>query len=102
MQLFYNRGTLLLRLQVVYSVNADLSGAATAKGTSDTYGAEDLCGPPANITSQSQFRSVGFLHTAVMTGLQPATQYYYRYGNDEDGWSKTAFFTSRPAQVRAT
>jgi hypothetical protein len=35
-----------------------------------------------------------------MTGLQPATTYFYRYGNDVDGWSGVSSFVSRSLAVR--
>jgi hypothetical protein len=31
-----------------------------------------------------------------MKGLQPGKQYFYQYGNDEDGWSAISSFQSRP------
>ena len=35
----------------------------------------------------------------VLSGLLPSTMYYYRYGNDADGWSDVKSFMSRPQQV---
>eukprot|EP00959_Pyramimonas_sp_CCMP1952_P109706 2294734-Pyramimonas_sp.AAC.1 len=40
--------------------------------------AEDMCDAPANIRSAMLFRDPGFLHTAVVPGLNPRTLYYYK------------------------
>jgi hypothetical protein len=32
----------------------------------------------------------------VLTGLTPATRYFYRYGSDADGWSAEASFVTAP------
>lgn len=38
---------------------------------------------------------VGQIHRATMTGLKPATKYYYQVGNqDKHGWSETYYFTT--------
>lgn len=39
----------------------------------------------------------GFIHSVLLTNLQPATIYYYQYGNDADGWSVERSFVSRPS-----
>ena len=53
-----------------------------------TYGAEDLCGPPANVAGAQNFIDPGFIYDAVMTGLKPGRRYYYRVGCQDapDGW----------------
>ncbi|GAB9466860.1 Calcineurin-like phosphoesterase [Globisporangium polare] len=67
-----------------------------AEGSSTTYKASDMCHAPATTTSQQFFRDPGFMHTVVMTRLQPDEVYYYQYGNDQDGWSHTRSFRSKP------
>ncbi|XP_042479445.1 probable inactive purple acid phosphatase 27 isoform X2 [Macadamia integrifolia] len=39
----------------------------------------------------------GYIHSAVMTGLQPSTSYSYRYGSDSVGWSDKIQFRTPPA-----
>ncbi|KAM7512382.1 hypothetical protein LguiB_011257 [Lonicera macranthoides] len=39
----------------------------------------------------------GFIHTAVMTGLQPSTKFSYRYGSDSAGWSEKIEFRTPPS-----
>ena len=48
----------------------------------------------ALMIGQEWFRSPGFIHSVVLSGLQPATAYFYQCGNDEDGWSQVFQFTS--------
>ena len=50
-----------------------------APGDSSTYTAADLCGAPANT---SGWMDPGWLHGAVMAGLQPSTRYWYQYGDE--------------------
>lgn len=57
---------------------------STAVGTSTTYKASDLCG------GQDQklgFFDPGTLQSATMTGLTPATRYWYRVGDGGALWS---------------
>jgi hypothetical protein len=54
----------------------------TALGDSSTYTAADLCGAPANT---SGWMDPGWLHGAVMEGLQPGTRYWYQYGDEVCG-----------------
>jgi len=56
-----------------------LNGMAT--GTSHTYAADDMCGPPANVTGARNFRDPGQIHDVLITGLVPQTTYYYQYGD---------------------
>ncbi|OMO75885.1 hypothetical protein COLO4_25840 [Corchorus olitorius] len=39
----------------------------------------------------------GYIHTAVMTGLQPSSTFYYQYGSDQVGWSDKIEFRTPPA-----
>ncbi|RYG52350.1 hypothetical protein EON67_01410 [archaeon] len=45
---------------------------------------------------------VGQIHTAVMIGLQPGTQYTYRVGDALRGWSAATTFNTLPANVGST
>lgn len=53
-----------------------------------TYGAEDLCGPPANLERAQNFMDPGYIYDALLTGLEPGRRYYYRVGCQDapDGW----------------
>ncbi|DAZ94411.1 TPA: LOW QUALITY PROTEIN: hypothetical protein N0F65_003440 [Lagenidium giganteum] len=68
-------------------------------GNSTTYEARDMCHAPANQTAQRLFRDPGFMHTVIMSSLQPERRYFYQYGNDEDGWSQIQSFVSPPART---
>ncbi|KAK4419782.1 putative inactive purple acid phosphatase 27 [Sesamum alatum] len=39
----------------------------------------------------------GYIHSAVMTGLNPSTTYSYKYGSDSVGWSDEVTFRTPPA-----
>lgn len=54
-----------------------------ANATTTTITAAELCGTPANSTG---YISPGAIHTGVMSGLQPSTVYYYRYGDASKGF----------------
>jgi hypothetical protein len=56
--------------------------------TSYTYTAADMCGAPANSTG---YRSIGWIHTAVMTGLVPGSRYNYTVGDDSEMTPLTTF-----------
>ena len=60
-----------------------------------TYTADQVCNYPANTTSQSYWRFPGYFHHVLLQGLETHTRYYYRYGNDVDGWSDERSFVSR-------
>ncbi len=50
-----------------------------AAGDSLTYRRADMCGSPAN---SSGWMEPGWMHGAVMSGLQPSTRYVYWYGDE--------------------
>ena len=51
---------------------------AVSNGTRRTYSIEDMCGAPANLTRNWQ--APGYVNDAVMRGLPPKAQIFYRYG----------------------
>ncbi|KAJ4827866.1 prolyl aminopeptidase [Turnera subulata] len=57
------------------------------------YEREDLCDSPAN--SSVGWRDPGWIHDAVITGLDKGLRYYYQVGSDAKGWSETKSFISR-------
>jgi len=80
---------------VIYGKNKDALDQKVS-GTSHTYRHTDMCGAPSNVTGARRFRDPGFIHDATMVGLEPATKYYYRFGNSDSGLSDVRFFTSAP------
>lgn len=66
-----------------------------ATGNTTTYTKNLMCDSPANTTTF--FKDPGFIHDAVMTDLQPSTQYFYKFGSDVSGWSEEFMFISPPA-----
>ncbi|KAJ4972210.1 hypothetical protein NE237_005309 [Protea cynaroides] len=63
-----------------------------------TFTQNDMCGSKS-ITPAKDFgwHDPGYIHTAVMTGLQPSTNYSYKYGSDSVGWSDQIQFRTPPA-----
>ena len=61
-------------------------------GTSRTYKASDMCGPPANLSAH--FIHPGYLHDVLLTGLEPSTKYCYRCGSPGFKYSSEKSFMS--------
>jgi predicted phosphodiesterase len=61
---------------VKWGTDANMTHSAAA--TSNTYTREKMCGGKAKTYG---WRDPGYLHTAVMTGLAPATKYHYIVGD---------------------
>ena len=62
----------------------------------ETYGVEDLCGPPANTDG---YFEPGFFVNAVIKYTANSGNVYYRVGSDESGWSDVKYFsTSQPKE----
>ncbi|CAF4027467.1 unnamed protein product [Rotaria sordida] len=68
-----------------------------ANGTTLTYTASDMCEGRATVWGPHNFIDPGFMHTILLSNLQPSTTYFYRVGTEEDGWSSVYSFTNRPA-----
>lgn len=52
---------------------------------------------PTTSSNYTAFNITSFsLHYGVITGLSTATQYCYRVGSDDGGWSSTYHFTTAP------
>ena len=74
-------------------------------GTTDTYGASDLCEAPANQTAVGQFQPPGKLHTVRLTELVPDTDYEYQVGltgGQGVTWSDRYIMRSPPALSNST
>lgn len=65
-------------------------------GTTDRYEASDMCEGKANRIGPQTYIDVGYLHRVILENLNSSTMYYYRVGNDRDGWSTIHQFRSRP------
>ncbi|GLJ18825.1 hypothetical protein SUGI_0336310 [Cryptomeria japonica] len=64
-----------------------------AEALSITYKQSDMCDAPANTTLG--WRDPGYIHDAVMQGLEPGRRYFYQVGSDQSGWSLIKSFISR-------
>ncbi|OMO75881.1 hypothetical protein COLO4_25836 [Corchorus olitorius] len=63
-----------------------------------TFSADDMCS--SVIPSPAKdfgWHDPGYIHTAVMTGLQPSSPFSYKYGSDSVGWSDEIEFRTPPA-----
>ncbi|XP_041992872.1 probable inactive purple acid phosphatase 27 isoform X1 [Salvia splendens] len=72
--------------------------AQTAHSSVSTFSQDDMC------TSWLESPAVdfgwhdpGFIHSAIMTGLRPSTNYSYKYGSDSVGWSDEMKLRTPPA-----
>ena len=63
--------------------------------SASTYKAEEVCNSPANTSAQTYWRFPGYFHHVLLQDLATHTRYYYKYGNDVDGWSEERSFLSR-------
>ncbi len=66
----------------------------TVTGSSHTYTAKDMCGPPANLSTH--FVNPGQLHDVLLSDLKPSTKYFYQYGNSKFIFSAIKSFTAPP------
>ncbi|KAG6415530.1 hypothetical protein SASPL_122942 [Salvia splendens] len=72
--------------------------AQTAHSSVSTFSQDDMC------TSWLESPAVdfgwhdpGFIHSAIMTGLRPSSNYSYKYGSDSVGWSDEMKLRTPPA-----
>ncbi|KAL5219707.1 hypothetical protein ABZP36_024420 [Zizania latifolia] len=74
-------------------------GGKSATSVATTFTQEDMCSIPVLPSPAKDFgwHDPGYIHSAVMTGLQPSLSYTYRYGSDAVGWSDTIKFRTPPA-----
>ncbi|KAJ4970201.1 hypothetical protein NE237_003300 [Protea cynaroides] len=63
-----------------------------------TFTQDDMCSSVLPSPAKDfGWHDPGYIHTAIMRGLEPLTCYYYRYGRDEVGWSDQIPFCTPPA-----
>ncbi|GMH34491.1 hypothetical protein BSKO_02325 [Bryopsis sp. KO-2023] len=65
----------------------------SVEGGTVTYSKEDLCGAPA---TEEGWMEPGVFHRALMTDLKPGKTYYYKYGDEEFGFSEEFSFVTPP------
>ncbi|KQK10182.1 nucleotide pyrophosphatase/phosphodiesterase [Brachypodium distachyon] len=75
------------------------AGGRSAASVATTFTQKDMCSVPVLPSPAKDFgwHDPGYIHSAVMTGLQPSQSYDYRYGSDSVGWSDTTKFRTPPA-----
>jgi hypothetical protein len=66
----------------------------TSTGSSATYTIDDMCEERA----KKWFLDPGFIHSVVLENLSYDTTYFYRVGNQKDGWSAVKKFRSGPIE----
>lgn len=76
--------------------------ASTPASSAITYSANQMCGSPANVTSQQTFRDPGFIHTVTITGLEPNSFYFYKCGNEYESWSDVLWLRTNPSSENYT
>ncbi|XP_057976153.1 probable inactive purple acid phosphatase 27 [Malania oleifera] len=63
-----------------------------------TFSQQDMCTSPIpSPAHEFGWHDPGYIHSAVMTGLQPSSTFSYRYGSDSVGWSDQIQFRTPPA-----
>ncbi|XP_071937554.1 probable inactive purple acid phosphatase 27 [Coffea arabica] len=63
-----------------------------------TFTQDNMCSSAVKSpASDFGWHDPGYIHSAVMTGLKPSTQFSYRYGSDSAGWSDKITFRTPPA-----
>ncbi|KAK1370470.1 Purple acid phosphatase [Heracleum sosnowskyi] len=66
--------------------------------TVTTFSQDDMCSSvPESPAKDFGWHDPGYIHSAVMTGLEPTTTFSYRYGSNSAGWSNNTKFKTPPA-----
>ncbi|GAV76169.1 Metallophos domain-containing protein/Metallophos_C domain-containing protein [Cephalotus follicularis] len=65
----------------------------------NSFSQDDMCSSALLPSPAKDFgwHDPGYIHSAVMTGLEPSSSFSYRYGSDLVGWSDTITFKTPPA-----
>ncbi|KAI3450185.1 hypothetical protein Pfo_006850 [Paulownia fortunei] len=71
----------------------------TATSSVSTFSQADMCTSSLLESPAIDFgwHDPGYIHSAVMTGLNPSSTYSYKYGSDSVGWSDQITFKTPPA-----
>jgi len=65
-----------------------------AVASSNGFSRDEMCGPPASGTG---WHPPSMWHHVLVAGLHPATEFFYRFGSNESGWSSERRFRTQPA-----
>ncbi|KAB1216264.1 putative inactive purple acid phosphatase 27 [Morella rubra] len=79
--------------QVQYANGMSQTSVVTTFTQADMCTTSDVPSPAVDFG----WHDPGFIHTAVMTGLQPSSTFSYIYGSDSMGWSNQIQFQTPPA-----
>eukprot|EP00253_Pinus_taeda_P001359 PITA_01359 len=80
-----------IKSYVRYGLDEEELGSV-AEASSVTYTRSEMCDAPAN--TSLGWRDPGYIHDAVMRGLEQGKRYFYQVGSDEGGWSSIQSFVS--------
>ncbi|WCJ39012.1 purple acid phosphatase 27 [Euphorbia peplus] len=74
------------------------SNGKTETSQVTTFTRQDMCSSALPSPAKDfGWHDPGFIHSAVMTGLNPSAKFKYRYGSDSVGWSNYTEFRTPPA-----
>ncbi|XP_014522753.1 probable inactive purple acid phosphatase 27 [Vigna radiata var. radiata] len=66
--------------------------------TVTTFSQADMCSSALPSPAKDfGWHDPGYIHSALMTGLNPSSPFSYKYGSDSVGWSKEIQFSTPPA-----
>lgn len=75
-----------------------LYAGKSVTSTVTTFTREDMCSSILKSPAKDfGWHNPGYIHSAVMTGLEPSRNFSYRYGSDSTGWSDQITFKTPPA-----
>ncbi|KAL2478371.1 putative inactive purple acid phosphatase 27 [Forsythia ovata] len=79
--------------------NVQYGNGKSATSLVSTFSQTDMCNTFYLQSPAKDFgwHDPGYIHSAVMTGLNPSTKYSYRYGSDSSGWSNWTTLKTPPA-----
>ncbi|XP_058782395.1 probable inactive purple acid phosphatase 27 [Vicia villosa] len=64
-----------------------------------TFSKDDMCSSVVPSPAKDfGWHDPGYIHSAIMTGLNPSTTYSYRYGSNSVGWSEQIKFSNPPSR----
>ncbi|KAH7415902.1 hypothetical protein KP509_14G065200 [Ceratopteris richardii] len=68
-----------------------------SQSTVTTFQKSDMCNGMLSSAADVGWHDPGFIHTAILTELEPSTSYTYKYGSDKVGWSSDQALKTVPA-----
>lgn len=82
-------------MSVVWQTEQATRASVVQLGTSPNALKQTVMGKRATYAQET-----GVIHEVLLTGLKSDTQYYYRVGDPEGGWSEVHSFRTAPARVK--